>query len=212
MKSYYGLIICRLDSLGTQIYNSPCNSSPIHYDMRLDVMSDTRTELPVEVFQALRSGFFQAGGTPKIYKIRDKKNTQDDPIDEYIHSILSTKLAPNITTTKSSGPLINPDMVIYRPKSCDFVSRTILVSDSTRIFGFEVKKIERQPSGSVARSSGLDYNTTPPCGTMRVLRGAKVFLITHKTQPRLGGGKAWAGCARRRGAGGGPAPPDRSGG
>ncbi len=38
------------------------------------------------------------------------------------------------------------------------------------------------------------------------------YLITHKTQPRLGGGKAWAGCARRRGAGGGPAPPDRSGG
>ncbi len=38
------------------------------------------------------------------------------------------------------------------------------------------------------------------------------YLITHKTQPRLGGGKAWAGCARRRGAGGGPAPPGRSGG
>jgi hypothetical protein len=34
--------------------------------------------------------------------------------------------------------------------------------------GIEVKKLERTSSGQVARSTGMDYNTTPPCGTMRV--------------------------------------------
>ncbi len=40
--------------------------------------------------------------------------------------------------------------------------------DLTRIVGIEIKKLERTKSGSVARRSGLDYNTTPPCGTIRV--------------------------------------------
>jgi hypothetical protein len=36
----------------------------------------------------------------------------------------------------------------------------------------EVKKLERAEGGTVARASGMDYNTTPPCGTVRVYDGA----------------------------------------
>ena len=32
----------------------------------------------------------------------------------------------------------------------------------------EVKKLERTQTGKIARTTGLDYNTTPPCGTVRI--------------------------------------------
>ena len=38
---------------------------------------------------------------------------------------------------------------------------------SETIIGIEVKKLERT-AGKVARRTGLDFNTTPPCGTLRV--------------------------------------------
>jgi hypothetical protein len=43
-----------------------------------------------------------------------KSNTQDDPLDEYISSILSRNLSDAICY-KESGPLISPDLVMYRP-------------------------------------------------------------------------------------------------
>jgi hypothetical protein len=62
----------------------------------------------------------------------------------------------------------NDPLVLLRPDRCNGVPRAALRDDLTRIVGIEVKKLERMPSGSVARQSGLDYNTTPPCGTIRV--------------------------------------------
>ena len=55
-----------------------------------------------------------------------------------------------------------------RPGLCTGVERASLSNDLTRILGVEVKKLERTPGGPIARASGLDYNTTPPCGTVRV--------------------------------------------
>lgn len=59
-------------------------------------------------------------------------------------------------------------MVCYRPDRIDGAAPDDLVSDLDRIIAIEVKKLERTPSGKVARASGLDYNTTPPCGRVRV--------------------------------------------
>jgi len=40
------------------------------------------TDLAAEIFLTLRGAFFEASGTPETYRLRDKRNTQDDPFDE----------------------------------------------------------------------------------------------------------------------------------
>lgn len=131
-------------------------------------MSAIRKDLSVEAFLSLGDRFFDANSSPRTYTLRDKRNTQDDPLDEYISRFLDSDLPPDVEVVKSTGPLISPDMVVYKPAECNHIARPELLSDPTRIFGLEVKKLERQPSGMIARASGLDYNTTPPCGTIRV--------------------------------------------
>jgi hypothetical protein len=59
-------------------------------------------------------------------------------------------------------------MVIYRDHRCNQASREFLKEDTSSIIAIEVKKLERSASGQIARSTGLDYNTTPPCGTIRI--------------------------------------------
>lgn len=125
--------------------------------------------IPV-IFAVLRDAFFDNGATPKAFPLRDKRNTQDDPLDEHIHKVLTAdpRLAGETHCSKAPGPLITPDMVILRTALCEGVLRSSLRSDLSRIVGLEVKKLERERSGAVGRNSGLDYNTTPPCGTVRV--------------------------------------------
>lgn len=125
-------------------------------------------DLATATFLALRDAFFDDGVKPKTYRLRDKRNTQDDPFDEHIHELLSACFPTGTLCAKASGPLITPDLVILRPKLCNGVPRPTLRGDPSRIVGIEVKKLERQSGGSVARASGMDYNTTPPCGTVRV--------------------------------------------
>ena len=126
-----------------------------------------RSDLSVEVFLALREHFFDADAVPKPYPLRDKRNTQDDPLDEYICLALQAAL-PQGVRVEASGPLVTPDFVVYRPSICTRSSRADLRASPERILAVEVKKVERGASGAVARASGLDYNTTPPCGTVRV--------------------------------------------
>jgi hypothetical protein len=125
------------------------------------------SDLTVEAFLILRDAFFRKDGSPKLFTLREKHNTQDDPLDEYIASILATKLA-DATCQKSSGPLISPDLVLYRPDECRKAIREDLRDDVSKIVAIEVKKLERGENGQIARASGLDYNTTPPCGIVRV--------------------------------------------
>jgi len=125
------------------------------------------SDLIVEVFMVLRDNFYTPNGTPKQYHLRDKRSTQDDPLDEYIYNVLSGSIK-NAHCQKASGPLISPDLVILRPELCNGVDRGALRDDLSRIVAIEVKKIQRTTGGAVARASGLDYNTTPPCGTVRV--------------------------------------------
>lgn len=124
-------------------------------------------DLPTTVFLSLRSRFFDDVGEPIPFSLRQKRNTQDDPFDEMLATVALVSL-PGITCDKASGPLITPDMVLYRPGQCEGAFSEGLEDDLERIVGIEVKKLERSAQGSVARASGLDYNTTPPCGRMRV--------------------------------------------
>jgi len=125
------------------------------------------SDLMVDAFIILRDSFFDGNMRPVPFGLRDKRNTQDDPFDEYISNLLKEHLKDAVCQ-KSPGPLINPDLVIYRPELCNGQPRELLLSDTTRIAAMEVKKLERTKSGRIARATGLDYNTTPPCGTVRV--------------------------------------------
>jgi hypothetical protein len=126
------------------------------------------SDLLVATFFVLRHAFFDEKATPRVYQLRDKRNTQDDPFDEYVHQLLSEKLPEDTTCVKAPGPLITPDLVVMRRALCNNVTRETLTPDLTRIAAIEVKKLERTSGGGIARSSGMDYNTTPPCGTVRI--------------------------------------------
>ncbi len=132
----------------------------------------TTTDLAIEIFLLLRDNFFDSKGKPVSFPLRDKRNTQDDPLDEHICEILETGLHKEITCTKAPGPLITPDLVVLRPDVCKSSTFQQLRDDVTKIVAIEVKKLERAKSGAIARYSGLDYNTTPPCGTVRIYDSA----------------------------------------
>jgi hypothetical protein len=161
------------------------------------------SDLTAGIFQILRTAFFRDTGEPRTYQLRDKRNTQDDPFDEYVHKILTELLPIGTVSVKAPGPLITPDLVIMRPDICHGVSRALRASDLTRIVGIEVRKLERTLLGRVARASGMDYNTTPPCGTVRVydqqgyaidIRGCYLFVCQEPVGSLDGferGNNAW---------------------
>jgi hypothetical protein len=125
------------------------------------------SDLTIEAFLILRDAFFDKAGVPIPFSLREKRNTQDDPLDEYIALILTDRLT-NASCQKAPGPLISPDLVIYRQDACESLPSELLKDDLSRIVAIEVKKLERSMRGQIARSTGLDYNTTPPCGTIRI--------------------------------------------
>jgi len=147
------------------------------------------SDLTVDAFLLLRTVFFDNNLQPLPFSLRPKRNTQDDPLDELVSKLLAEGLT-DATCQKAPGPLINPDLVIYRPELCNRQPREKLANDTTRIVAMEVKKLERTTSGRIARSSGLDYNTTPPCGTVRIyaaddspldIRGFYLFVAQEAT-------------------------------
>lgn len=123
--------------------------------------------LALKVFVVLRNLFFDEVGNPIYFYLREKLNTQDDPFDEYIADELTKQLpAMGATCQKSSGPLISPDMVVFR---LGIQTNSEKVENNPdEIIGIEVKKLERGANGKVARSTGLDFNSTPPCGSIRI--------------------------------------------
>jgi len=97
-------------------------------------------------------------------------------LDEYIHKLLSDQLPHDVGCLKASGPLITPDLVVLRPDVCKRATRITLASNLPHIVAIEVKKLERTQSGAIARPSGMDYNTTPPCGIVRVYDSSRAAL------------------------------------
>jgi hypothetical protein len=124
------------------------------------------SDLSIEAFIALRKHFFDADGRPNPFLLRPKRNTQDDPFDEYLVNNVFTNIV-NVKCAKAPGPLITPDIVLFKK---EFDSGILVedLLDIKNIISIEVKKVERTRQGCVARASGLDYNTTPPCGMVRV--------------------------------------------
>jgi len=146
-------------------------------------------DLVVATFLVLRDALFDERGAPRAFPLRDKRNTQDDPFDEYLCEILGR--LNGASCVKAPGPLITPDLVVLTPEACATRSRPELRDDLSRIVGFEVKKLERTERGTIARLSGMDYNTTPPCGTVRVvdadgkpldIRGFYVFVCQEPVE------------------------------
>lgn len=125
------------------------------------------TNLALKTFMVLREHFYDDDANPKRFQLREKRNTQDDPFDEYICDVLRDGLkSQNAHCQKSSGPLISPDMAIY--KDGVDLSNPNTENNSDEVIGIEVKKLERGKNGKIARATGLDYNSTPPCGKIRV--------------------------------------------
>ena len=148
------------------------------------------SDLTIEAFLILRDVFFDETGVPIPFSLREKRNTQDDPLDEYIALILTDRLT-NASCQKAPGPLISPDLVIYRQDLCESLPSELLKDDLSCIVAIEVKKLERSMRGQIARSTGLDYNTTPPCGTIRIydkndrplnIRGFYLFVCQETTE------------------------------
>ena len=146
-------------------------------------------DIPTLAFLRLQRQFFDDGGHPVPFRLRDKRNTQDDPFDEFLASTVFSRWS-GMNCVKAPGPLITPDMVLH--KSDTQISRP---DDLTQIVGIEVKKVERAGSGRVARASGIDFNTTPPCGQIRVfdinaipcdIRGFYLFVCVEPASPPKG--------------------------
>lgn len=153
------------------------------------------TDLTTESFLILRKSFFTEGPKPRPFRLRDKRNTQDDPLDEYIHRLLSNQIPTDVDCLKAPGPLITPDLVVLRPEVCKGATKATLAVNLTHIVAIEVKKLERTKNGAIARPSGMDYNTTPPCGTVRVydsggasldIRGYYLFVCQEAVRGQAG--------------------------
>lgn len=149
---------------------------------------DIVPDITVLVFLALRRRFFDDAGMPRPFALRPKRNTQDDPLDEFLAAVVLADLE-DVRCLAAPGPLTTPDMVLCT------LRRPTRPEDSTQLVGIEVKKLERSPRGTVARGSGLDYNTTPPCGRIRVydvrgnavdIRGFYLFVCLEPTSDSSG--------------------------
>jgi hypothetical protein len=70
----------------------------------------------------LRRAFFDGQGAPKPFPLREKRNTQDDPFDEYVHGLLTEGLPARSECVKAPGPLITPDLVVMRKAACSGVA------------------------------------------------------------------------------------------
>lgn len=125
-------------------------------------------DLAAAAFATLASTFFDEDGVPVPFALRDKLNTQDDPFDEFVGQVLDRQLPDEIKVITSGKPLVSPDLVVARPEESRLLIRGGTDLDSRRIAAIEVKKVNADVSGRAARGSGIDYNSTPPCQTVKV--------------------------------------------
>jgi hypothetical protein len=125
-------------------------------------------DLPAIAFTILSERFFDDQGRSVPFQLRDKRNTQDDPFDEYVTDLLREELPKEVLVLRADKPLVSPDAVIARPEEYELLKAGGADYDPRAIFGLEVKKVDLGRNGKPARSTGLDYNSTPPCATVRV--------------------------------------------
>ncbi|UWZ85266.1 hypothetical protein [Occallatibacter riparius] len=164
---------------------------------------DESTDLTALTFRALRDTFFDKNGKAVSYALADKKYVQGDPFDEFVREEVRKRVPKCVEVSKSVDkngklkPLTSPDLLVFAPSLCDGVSRASLCNDLSRIVGLEVKKFEvedhetKKRIRKPPRGSGMDFNSTPPCGTITVydltehpfqVRGFYLFV----TQSQIG--------------------------
>ncbi|WZH50494.1 MAG: hypothetical protein PIR53_10690 [Nocardioides alkalitolerans] len=137
--------------------------------MTIDVGSAARpADLAAAAFAALAAEFFEEDGSPIRFELRDKRQTQDDPFDEHVAAVLSARLPESVKVFGSAGPLISPDVVLARQEETALLLRGGGEPDSRHVIGIEVKKLNSTGAGRAARATGMDYNSTPPCQTIKV--------------------------------------------
>lgn len=129
--------------------------------------AESPCDLAGAVFAALAAEFFTADGQPTVFKLRFKRQTQDDPFDEYAGEILRRRLPDGIRVLLSGKPLVSPDLVVARPEEAQVLMQGGGDLDSRYIIAIEVKKLNWDAPG-VGRGTGMDYNSTPPCSTVKV--------------------------------------------
>lgn len=144
-------------------------------------------DLPAAAFLRLRQHFFDAAGRPIPFPLREKRNTQDDPFGEFLVARVLADL-PAVSCVGAPA-VVTPDLVLFRSDLA--IDRT---DDARQIAGIEVKKLART-RGAVARASGVDFNTTPPCGRIRIydandspmdVRGFYLFVCIEPAEGVLG--------------------------
>jgi len=125
-------------------------------------------DVAVAAFHALRAELFDPAGSPVPFRLRDKLSTQDDPLDEHLAQRLGERLGDEAVVVPATGPLISPDMVVAAPAGVREIRRAGGELTTAEAVGIEVKKLQRSPTGRIARPGGVDYNSTPPSRTISV--------------------------------------------
>ncbi len=123
-------------------------------------------DIIVDIFCKLRGHFFDTALNPIPFHLRPKINTQDDPLDEYITKEILSKLSGGIKCERS-GSLTSPDAVIYSQDASQ-LHPIQLDNNIKKMVGLEIKKVGRRNNGTLARLNTIDFNSTPPCGTILV--------------------------------------------
>ncbi|MCP2325245.1 hypothetical protein HDA40_003752 [Hamadaea flava] len=90
--------------------------------------------------------------------------------------VLSRRLPQGILVITSGKPLVSPDLVVARPEETRLLIAGGTDLDARRIVAVEVKKVNSDASGRAARSTGIDYNSTPPAATVKVESAAGNLL------------------------------------
>ncbi|MBP2017732.1 hypothetical protein J2Z79_001117 [Symbiobacterium terraclitae] len=117
-------------------------------------------DLAVKVFGVLHAAFFDAQGKPIPFFLREKANTQSDPLDEHISELI-TGAIKGVECFKA-GSITSPDLAILDSSVLQGTWKESDLQDLNKALAIEVKKVERGRNGVVARATGMDYNSTPP--------------------------------------------------
>jgi hypothetical protein len=125
-------------------------------------------DIGADSFLVLRRAFFDDAGNPVPFHLEPKGNVQDDPLDRHIASVLRTGLAGKRTVQSADKPLVSPDIVVFDSGAVQAALTRGRELRADELVAIEVKKLEVKAGDAVPRPSGLDYNSTPPCGTVRV--------------------------------------------
>lgn len=133
-------------------------------------------DLAVKVFLTLHASFFDEYGNPIPFYLRDKANTQDDPLDEHIVELLRNGI-PQVECYKA-GAITSPDIAILDRSLVNGTWFESELQDLNKVLAIEVKKVERESNGVVARATGMDYNSTPPSSLVYLYdKNDRAFMV-----------------------------------